>query len=428
MQPSNSSCGSEEWRFPAGEVVNCTHCGVCVGVCPGGALDLDQRSIPYLARPGACTICRLCENVCPGREIDFNSLLRLSQVGEEPAGRYNPLLGPLRETLLAIDARPGAVALSSSGGAITALMRFALKSGRVDAVCGTAPDPRDPTRFVAALVTDPSDLEAGRQAKYQVIPVGALLRGVAPFRRVAFVGPGCQVAGVRKAQALIPDLRKKVAYVVGFFCSTANLDYGATEFMLRKGCGYDPAEVARLEFRHGPYPGAFRAERRGGGACLIPKDDYKWLYALYTERRCMACVDFTAELADISFGDPFGACTRPDGQSAGVVRTRRGAGLIEAALAAGEIDVETCEADRIVGAQKLQFAASRVVIPRRNRRSGRLKFRVPVDASGDSPLSSACGPLAVLFTVFRLRRVLRGFFRVMPFRVFVWASRRSKRS
>ena len=428
MQPSGPHCGGEEWRFPAGEAINCTHCGVCAGACPGRALELNKHLLPYLAHPDACTMCRVCEKVCPGRDIDFVALLRHFHVEKEDAGRYDPFLGTVLKTFLARDAQPGAALRSSSGGAITALMRFALRSGRVEAVCGTAPDSHDPTRFVAALVTDPSGLEDGRQAKYQVIPVGVLLRELGRFSRVAFVGPGCQIAGVRKAQFHIPELREKIAYVVGFFCSTGNLGYGATEFMLRKGCRYRPAEVSRLEFRHGPYPGAFRAERRGGGACLIPKDDYKWLYALYTEPRCMACVDLTAELADLSFGDPFHECTQPEGQSVGIARTREGMELVSAAVEGGEIGARDIDGGRVVGAQRFQFAVSRGVIPRRNRRSARVQFHLPGDASRDSRRLSARGPAAALFLVFRARRVLRGLFRLMPFRAFAWVSRRSRRS
>ena len=419
----------KEWRFPAGTVENCTHCGVCLAACPTDALELDDRNVPYLARPGACSLSRLCEKVCPGQEVDFLQLQQFIMAGDKGGEAfYDPYLGPVQRTLLAHDAQPGASLRSSSGGAITALMRYALQSGLVNAVCSTAPDPTDPTRFVGKLVTDPTDLEAGRQAKYQVVPIGPLLREIDPFDRIAFVGQGCQVAGVRKLQYFIPKFREKIAYVIGFFCSTGNLEYAATEFMLRRGCDFDPKDVTNVEFRHGLYPGAFHAEHRTRGGKTVPKDAYKWLYVLYTQPRCMACVDLTAELADVSFGDAYRACTRPEGQSASVVRTSRGMELCLAAAEAGEIILEDVEAARIVKAQRLQFHVTRYLIPRRNRRRGHINLRLTQEAP-DLPLELLARiKVSSVFWIFRLRHTLRWVFECLPFGVFEWTSRHTKRS
>ena len=428
LNQSDAVKALREWRFPPGRVENCALCGVCFAACPTNALDLDEGKIPYLARPADCTLCRLCEKVCPGREIDFVQLRRFYTANDD-AGKvsYDPYLGPVLKTFLTRDAQPGAPLRSSSGGAITALTRYALQSGLVEGVCSTVPDPTDPTRFIGKLVTDPSDLEAGRQAKYQTVPMGPPLRGIDRFSRVAFVGPGCQVAAVRKLQYFVPEYRKKIAYVIGFFCSTGNLDYAATEFMLRRGCGFDPKDVTKLEFRRGPYPGAFHAEHRTKGGNLIPKDAYKWLYVLYTKPRCMACVDLTAELADVSFGDPFGACTRPEGQSAGVVRTSRGMELCLAAAEAGEILLEDVEARRIVEGQRLQCYVTRHLIPKRNRKLGQTNFILPRTAPYIDMRPLARIKVSLLFPLFRLRRVLRWIFNLLPFCAFAIVSRHTGR-
>jgi coenzyme F420 hydrogenase subunit beta len=416
------------WRFPAGEIVNCTHCGVCVAACPGKALELDEGKIPRRVRPEVCTLCGLCERVCPGREIDF---VRLRQVmsgdlgGEDTA--YDPWLGPVRRCMLACDAMPGAPVRSSSGGAITALLRHALRSGFADAVCSTSPDPADPTRFVARMVSEPPELEEGRQAKYQIIPSGALMREARMFSRIVFVGPGCQIAGIRKLQFHVPEFREKIALAIGFFCSTGNLDYGATEFMLRRGCGFDPGEVARVEFRYGAYPGFFRAERRSGESVSIPKDDYKWLYVLHTEPRCMACVDLSAELADISFGDPYGVDTIHEGMSAGVIRTNAGQQICLDAAHSGELSMTDIDPDRIVAGQYFQFAVTRALIPRLNRRSGRLRFSLEADVAAVKPDSALRARAAFLFMIFRLRRPMRWLFARLPFGLFAWVSRHSRR-
>ncbi len=415
------------WSFPAIRRDLCTHCGVCVAACPTRAMDLNAALIPDLARPQACTACGLCGQVCPGAAIDFAALQRdlgvAVQTAPQPAAAW---LGPHQETLLAWDPQPGAAERSSSGGAITALLRHALASGQVAAAAVTAPAPGDPTRFICRWATEPGDLEAGRQAKYQVIPAGTLLRDVARLGRVAFVGPGCQVAALRKWQQRAPALREQVAFCIGYFCATGNLDYAATRFLIERGCGWRTDAVTRMEYRHGTYPGGFQAEDCGGRQRGLPKDACKWLYPLYTEPRCMACVDFTAELADVSFGDPFAACTRPQGQSAGVLRTARGVRLCRSAAAAGALATAPLAAADLVAAQRFQFYVSRQAIPRRNARRGGPEFSLamPRPALRDARLAWKA---AVLFLVFQIRRPLRWLLRRLPFAVFAGLSRASSR-
>lgn len=43
----------------------CKACGLCAGLCPRQALDLDGEGKPLLARPEQCTVCGLCELRCP---------------------------------------------------------------------------------------------------------------------------------------------------------------------------------------------------------------------------------------------------------------------------------------------------------------------------------------------------------------------------
>ena len=42
----------------------CTHCGVCVGLCPSNALYLDARSRKVLFDPEKCIACLICVKGC----------------------------------------------------------------------------------------------------------------------------------------------------------------------------------------------------------------------------------------------------------------------------------------------------------------------------------------------------------------------------
>jgi L-aspartate semialdehyde sulfurtransferase ferredoxin len=47
----------------------CTHCGVCVVVCPSGALTLDHKTRLVKFDSAECTACELCVLACPPRAM-----------------------------------------------------------------------------------------------------------------------------------------------------------------------------------------------------------------------------------------------------------------------------------------------------------------------------------------------------------------------
>jgi len=48
----------------------CTHCGVCVTVCPTGALSLDRKTRMVNFDATQCTACELCVLACPPRAME----------------------------------------------------------------------------------------------------------------------------------------------------------------------------------------------------------------------------------------------------------------------------------------------------------------------------------------------------------------------
>ena len=48
----------------------CTHCGVCVVICPTGALALDPKTRMVDFDEDKCTACELCVLPCPPRAME----------------------------------------------------------------------------------------------------------------------------------------------------------------------------------------------------------------------------------------------------------------------------------------------------------------------------------------------------------------------
>jgi len=51
----------------------CKKCGLCITICPTGALEEDNDHYPIMAHPEKCTLCSLCWKMCPDFAIVKNS-------------------------------------------------------------------------------------------------------------------------------------------------------------------------------------------------------------------------------------------------------------------------------------------------------------------------------------------------------------------
>jgi coenzyme F420 hydrogenase subunit beta len=120
--------------------------------------------------------------------------------------------------------------------------------------------------------------------------------------RYALVGLPCQIQGLRKAQAAIPPLRRRVVLALGLFCGTTCTPRG-TAIGIRRA-GVDPNDVAGIAYRGEGWPGAFRLTLRSGSVVEVPYPDYldPW-FAAHVPQRCLVCPDGTNELADVAIGD-----------------------------------------------------------------------------------------------------------------------------
>lgn len=55
---------------------NCTGCGICVDVCPAGAIEVNGQAV---INTDACTGCAVCVSECPNEAI----IIAQKEVGKE---------------------------------------------------------------------------------------------------------------------------------------------------------------------------------------------------------------------------------------------------------------------------------------------------------------------------------------------------------
>jgi len=104
----------------------CVGCGTCVVVCPYGCLELKQGT-PTIVKE--CKNCGICAQVCPQNEL-VQSKAEASVFGRER--RADETFGIYRRLCIARASDPKVRRISQDGGAVTALLLFALEKGIID--------------------------------------------------------------------------------------------------------------------------------------------------------------------------------------------------------------------------------------------------------------------------------------------------------
>ncbi|MCX8126385.1 MAG: Coenzyme F420 hydrogenase/dehydrogenase, beta subunit C-terminal domain [Dehalococcoidia bacterium] len=334
------------------EVGLCTDCGTCAAVCPRHLIRMDYEA-EEPRRDGDCgKRCRVCYDVCPGKDIDLPSLAEMS-FGSVSGNRHRTL-GIVRVSLKGYAAIPEIRESGTGGGVVSALLVYALENGLIDAAVVTGMMKDRPWRVMPLVATSRHDIIANARSKYAISPTNeALSSAIAGGRRVGLVGLPCQIHGWRKIQLFNASrkLNDAVQFGIGLFCGV-NSPHIGTEHMVVEGCGVPLEKIARLEFRGGPYPGRFQVTTLEGRTVAPPPMSLAIYGAAFFRDRCLMCIDYSNELADVAVGDYYHPDMKPGalGWSVIVVRSIKGEKLIDGARNRGFIYTEPLEEEYLMGA------------------------------------------------------------------------------
>lgn len=327
----------------------CTGCGTCVGVCTPKAISMDyEADEPEPVLTGNCTNCGMCSEVCPGKNIPLPQLDK-QFLGKERdfendhigiysyCGRGHALDNDIRD-------------ITSSGGMISSLLICALEEKIIDAAILAGWRKDKPWRCEPFIATTPQEVMRGLRTGMMVVPNNELLyeavikRG---YKNIAVVGCPCQVHGLRKIQQ--SGNPKKIAnalkLVLGLFCAAEYYWEGTKHLLQEFGKIKDIQRIKAMDYRGGEWPGGLEVLTDDDKIRFVAsKHDYTWhLFgpASYKRDRCLMCVDFSAELADVSCGDIFQDIGYKNRRwVATVVRTKMGEELVKLAKDKGYIHIE----------------------------------------------------------------------------------------
>lgn len=345
----------------------CTGCGTCVSLCPNDAIEMkiNEKKGIYIPKlnEDKCNLCGICYKVCPGRFINLEKM-NLWIHGKE---REDGLIGNYLSCYVGHSTNCIIRYNSASGGLITALLTLALEEGIIDGALVTRmkkDNPLVPEPFIAR--TKEEIMEASK-SKYCPVPANIALKEILESKedeKFAVVGLPCHIHGIRKAEKLSENLRKKIVLHLGLFCNHTPT-FLATEFLLRK-MKVKKEEINELSYRGKGWPGGMVIKLKNGNEIFIPHfSNYYWglvFNSFFWPIRCTICNDKTSKLADISFGDAWLSEFMNDmiGTSIIVSRNKIGEEILQNAVAKRKIKLSKISFDKVLRSQSLYFVEKRL--------------------------------------------------------------------
>ncbi len=323
-------------------------CGACVASCPINVLNVNVNEEPVIKGP--CAACQVCYYSCPRLELPLDEIEyylfgRTRKPEEESLGIYKNVYSAraLEEEIW----RAG-----QDGGTVIALMTHALQIGLINCFA-TSDFTKSNSVFVLGsgitLKTVPvvgdtaADLIRTAGSKYTHGGVLGVLSDAAtsyPDGKVGLVALPCELQGLWRMYTSMQATIKfggswirggRPVLTIGLFCSKVySHDKLVTEFLQTKN-GIDPAKITRTVIKRNRF-------KAYAGADIVLDVPTKELEP-YMSPPCHYCIDYVAELADISVG----AVGSQDGWTTVIVRSELGQRLFDSAVKSKAIEAVPIE-------------------------------------------------------------------------------------
>jgi len=346
----------------------CTGCGLCAAVSAG----IRMTSVPPgWARPQQTGPVSAAEDAaiaaaCPGIVVDER---------DNPHDPQEPLWGPQRFTGVGHATDSLVRHQGSSGGLISALVTYALRSGMVDFIVQVRADPANPMGNITTVSASADDVLAAAGSRYVASsPLAGLedwlARAEADGSRFAFVGKPCDVAALRARAKADPRIGARVPLMLAFFC--AGIPSTRAVGRILDQLGVAAPDVAAFRFRGDGWPGRATATLHDGSSrSMSYSDSWGDILSKEVQFRCKICADAVGGAADIAcadawYGDERGypSFEEQDGRSLVMARTATGLDLLEAARTAGAVETSPVPVADIIAMQPGQARRKRQVVSR----------------------------------------------------------------
>ncbi len=240
-------------------------------------------------------------------------------------------LGYMRRIMLAQSNDPKIREDSQDGAVVTALLMHALDSKVFDCAIVSQPDPECPIKPEPTVALTSEDVAASVGSRFfPSAVIKAYGSAVTEYskKNIAVVGLPCHVLALRKIDAWRHKIGGKAKLVIGLFCLGA---FSPKPFLdhVEEKYGIASDEIEKMYLTHDV---TLHTKR---GEIGVPQIEAK----KYNPLGCKTCIDYTAEVADISIGSAYPLKE----WSIVIIRTKAGEKLFDAAVAAKVINARNIE-------------------------------------------------------------------------------------
>lgn len=324
----------------------CIGCGLCQSIAGKESVQVVKTARGYeqpvvVGELNHETVDKIYQT-CPGTRIEG-----LPERLMETDTRIDNVWGPWRRIARAWATVPEVRHIGATGGVLTALGIYLLKSKRVDFILHAKSSVRDPSFGDRQLSFTEADVIESAGSRYgptaTLIDIKDVLERNQPF---AFIGKPCDISALRNYARHDERVDRLVKYWLTMVCGGYGTPASTRAFYQRIEMNAD--EVTVLRYRGHGCPGPTRVETKDQVKEVHyldfwGEDESMWALPF----RCKVCPDGIGEAADIAAADtwPGGSPNRVDsetdpGVNAIVARTRTGEELVAAAVADGALSIE----------------------------------------------------------------------------------------
>ncbi len=237
--------------------------------------------------------------------------------------------------------------LSATGGVLTGLSQYLIKSGTVKFILHVSGDNNFPGAGKNQLSEDHEDLLQAAGSVYgPTAPLSGLHELLERNEKFAVVAKPCDISAIRMLSKTDPRINELITHCLTMVCGGYSPPSGTLAFLHREGI--EASEVRQFSYRRGGCPGPVEAGLEDGTHIeksyleFWGEDESMW----HLPWRCKVCPDGTGEGADIAAADswpggsPVAEKMQADpGTNGVVIRTARGQKLFDDACAAGFVTV-----------------------------------------------------------------------------------------
>lgn len=320
----------------------CTGCGLCASIAPDKismGLNVDGNMRPLQSSPLSEAEQETFEASCPGIEV--------RGPGRPANTKVDVVIGPFRELHRSWSSDDAVRFKAAAGGTLTALGRYLLASGEVEAIVQVRSNPERPWLTDSVVSLTEEEVIAGAQSRYgPSAPLVNVHRLLDQGTRFVVIAKPCDISAIRALAKVDPRVNQQIPFLLTIFCGGVHNAHVPKAIMRHHGLDED--EVAVVRYRGEGWPGPMRVQAKDGRQFDMEYNDVwtkkKWKYAL--QFRCKVCPDAVGESADISVPDGWvlkdGRPTYEEapGTNAAVVRTPKGQDLVRRAVEAGYLDLD----------------------------------------------------------------------------------------